>query len=410
MFKRRYARLWLSAAVIVVAPALADAATLTASSCSLAAVQAVVDSAANGDVVQVPAGACTWSSALVVSKSITLQGAGIDQTTITSASSGQVTLASSADNVRITAFTFAGGATLQVSGGVDWRVHHMKFVGPSFFEGVQIRGDSKTTLPRGLVDHCTFVNGRVLVMGYPGVGPSETYGATHWTQPLDLGTDKAVYVEDSTFTLTVFGNAMDCNYSGQYVFRHNTVTDAYIEAHSLQGYDRACRKWEIYDNTIRQSTQVVYRPFFIRGGTGVIFNNTVTGTFGTTTIHFDSYRSYADAGAPVGRCNGASTWDGNAQPNGYPCRDQIGRSTDAYAWTAEPYPSQTLDPAYVWNNTMNGSLMSAEVVNSSAGWVQANRDFYANVGPKPGYTPYTYPHPLVTLTAPAPPANVIIKK
>ena len=67
---------------------------------------------------------------------------------------------------------------------------------------------------------------------------------------------------------------------GRYVFRHNTVTDMYLEAHSIQGTVRACRKWEIYENTITKANFDVYRPMFLRGGTGVVFNNTVKGPFG----------------------------------------------------------------------------------------------------------------------------------
>ena len=59
------------------------AATVEADSCSLAHVQAAHDAADRGDTVTVPAGSCTWSSYLSITKSITLQGAGAGVTTIT---------------------------------------------------------------------------------------------------------------------------------------------------------------------------------------------------------------------------------------------------------------------------------------------------------------------------------------
>lgn len=51
-------------------------ATVNAESCSLAHVQAAVDSANRGDTVSVPAGACTWTDHLLVTKAIKLHGAG----------------------------------------------------------------------------------------------------------------------------------------------------------------------------------------------------------------------------------------------------------------------------------------------------------------------------------------------
>ena len=105
---------------------------------------------------------------------------------------------------------------------------------------------------------------------------------SRWAPP------KPCDVEDNTFTATIFTNAIDCNYGGRYVFRHNSVTDTYLEAHSIQQTNRACRKWEIYENTIAQVNYPVYRSMFIRGGTGVVFNNTVTGAFGERTIALTS--------------------------------------------------------------------------------------------------------------------------
>jgi hypothetical protein len=54
------------------------------------------------------------------------------------------------------------------------------------------------------------------------------------------------------------------------------------------------------------------------------------------------------------------------------------------------WPNEALDPIYSWENTINGSL--AEMSSPYPG-IQQGRDFY-NDTPKPGYTPYIYPHPL----------------
>ena len=92
----------------------------------------------------------------------------------------------------------------------------------------------------------------------------------------------------------------------------------------------------------------------IRGGDGVIFNNTFEGDFDI----------------PIDLSN-----DGQRGNCSYPCPDQI-RDT------------------YIWNNTYNGSAVKAKVNSNDTNVIQENRDFFSV--PRPGYTPYTYPHPLVS--------------
>ena len=63
----------------------AEAATLTASSCNLSDVKAVISSAMDGDTVVIPAGTCSWSGPLAISnKSITIKGQGTGATVIVS--------------------------------------------------------------------------------------------------------------------------------------------------------------------------------------------------------------------------------------------------------------------------------------------------------------------------------------
>lgn len=75
--------------------------------------------------------------------------------------------------------------------------------------------------------------------------------------------------------------------------------------------------------------------------------------------------------------------------------DQMGRGKGKLISRDVPvpakWPEEVLDPAYVWNNTLNGRL--GKLVSSSP-HVRDGVDFF-NGTPKPGYRPYTYPHPLV---------------
>jgi hypothetical protein len=189
-----------------------------------------------------------------------------------------------------------------------------------------------------------------------------------WTTSLDLGTNNSVvYVEDCNLEFDVFCNAIDTNYGGAYVFRFNHVSGTYIECHSVQGNNRATRRWEIYGNTIDNPGSSIYYPYRLRGGTGVVFNDTIVGTWTNYGIALDNVRSYADVG-DGGLCDGDSTWDGNEDATGYPCRDQIGRGPDDPQWDHNPPGAYTqpLVPVYGWGNRRqsNNDFVPFQVINS----------------------------------------------
>ncbi len=379
--------LQLSVGVLLTTLAVpAMAATVNSTSCSAAAVQSAINAASSGDTVQVPAGTCAWGGTTVAIASglhITLKGSGIDATFISS------TPGTSAINVafgrsRITGFTWECGK-VQID-GENWRIDHNKFTCSSAQEGILVRGNRKTASPKGIIDHNTFFNQRVVVLDYPGVNLSELQGSNHWSAAVRFGTDEAVYVEDNTFRFTQFLNAIDCNYSGRYVFRFNDVQDVYLEAHSTQAFNRACRKWEIYKNTIRQVDRSMYFIMFLRGGAGISFANTATGTFGVgPNVVINNIRSCRDPGSGVGKCTGTAAWDGNGSgQSGWLCRDQIGAGQDAGPWTETAPPAQSTLSAYFFLNTLNGGNMGVSVLagepcpggDFNSTHLQANRDYF----------------------------------
>ena len=386
----------------------ASASTRTAASCQLSAVQAMVDAAVSGDVVVVPAGTCTWSSNVEIpaGKHITLKGAGAGVTTIRRTGRAVNIVLS---NSRLTGFTFVCAFVLV--DGDAFRIDHNEFTCSEFLVGVRSFTERKTTSAKGLIDHNEFHNMSIRIDGFAD-SFNRLLGTTHWSDPLALGTDDAVYIEDNTHTFTVHGNAVDCQTSGRYVFRHNVVTDTTMEAHSSQG-GRACRKWEIYNNTLKGVNRSM-PSFFLRGGTGVVFDNVFLGSWNSKNGRVDNVRSFESRGN-LGKCDGSSPFDGNAaNQRGFPCRDQIGRGQDSSPINNNTaWPTQTIDPAYFWNNTWNGELGGVFVANNGSELhIKADRDFFVNKGPKPGYTPFRYPHPLsqqdATSSGPATPHNLRI--
>jgi hypothetical protein len=115
----------------------ADAATRTAASCSLTNVQSAINAASAGDTVVVPAGTCTWSAQARISKSLTIQGAGIDATVIVSHG---FDIDAGVNDHRITGFTFNGawGSNYIIAhsqsrtGNKRFRIDHNKFLNKNY--------------------------------------------------------------------------------------------------------------------------------------------------------------------------------------------------------------------------------------------------------------------------------------
>jgi len=367
----------------------ANAETIPAASCSQEDVQKAVDAARDGDTVAVPAGTATWLSrdgnkpaVLIAGKVITLSGAGTDRTVITDGNTAAwkdlLIWIEGEKPARITALCFKGSidrnrgaAAVAVHGDcTNWRIDHCKFDGSP-------RGVWAYAGCFGLVDHCTFLNvGQGVVM--------KGHGPVSWERPLMLGLAHAVYVEDCTFRGG--GAATDAYHGARFVFRHNSVIDTHVAQHGCDsGNYRSTFSYEVYENVIRKeklTSWVVPRAMHFRGGTGVVFNNTLGGyTAGIDVANYRSSESLRKLCGKWGICDGKNPVDGNEEPDGYPARDQIGRSTN-----------QVLEPLYEWNNTLDGE--DADIhVSTGAQHIKEKRDFL-NDTHRPGYKPYAYPHPL----------------
>lgn len=389
---------WLFILALLLFASEAQATTYVAASCSqadIAAAMALATSGAtgysDGDTVSVPAGTCTWTTAVTVSKNITIQGAGTASTIITCQVSSCVNLGTS--KARITAIWFkrdTGTSNVIYSQGQNFRVDNNKITNllSTSCNALQAAGDypSSKPHPTGVFDHNTVNDCRVIVLGDLAL-----LANTIWFEASKITTGAeqtgVVYIETNTFDLSgVSLDVSDCNYGGRIVFRYNTVTNSYGEVHSVQGNNRACRSWEFYSNTLTR-TSSFFTCFNMRGGTGVLYSNTCNSNY-SAGIRLDNRRSF-ESFSTSGSCDGSNVWDENVS-TGYPCRDQIGRGVDVSLWsdTTSPYspapPAQTDEPAYFWLNTKGGSNTSPTVVNcgsavkptGSCQDIVADRDYF----------------------------------
>lgn len=425
---------------------------------SSASVQACVDQANDGDTITIPPGSFTWTTTVNISKGITLQGAGLSLSHITDQGSGGAALnvtCSAAHFVRVTGLEFIksaahtygmvqfNGTNLHGTFESGFRFDHCKLTFPSTGgRGVYV------TAVYGLIDHNTiFVGGpgSQQTVSVEGSFVGSDGGFTPWTQPLTLGTDKAVYVEDNTFDYNGNDQAEDAIdiYSGaRIVVRHNTFLSCTQGFHGTDtGGMRSPVSFEIYSNTYTNNSARTIRALTVRGGTGVVYGNTYGGThgawYGVTLMYYRVCTVMNQAGAwqfcngtvwQLGSTNLSSdqsrecsinggvgfnsvdketlgAWGGSytrgfdgTGAGGYPGRDQPGIG-----------PGQVSQPIYVWNNggigpsTYGGGDPGDQALLDAL--VRLGRDYFYstdNSGSRPGYTAFTYPHPLQGAPSPTP--------
>ena len=365
----------------------AFAAVFQAASCSDSDIQKAIDSASDGDTVLVPAGTCSWTSTVSITKGITVSGAGIDETIIiNNVPTAAATWGKSAVKMnvtgstpwRFTGFTFTDTSTtnfdylgvMNITGSVSgWRVDHIKF------DNVNYRaGQVRTNGCEGLIDHIqviydtpsTFTTSSGFYV--TTLNPDEM-----WAQPTSLGGKDAVYIEDSEFYkgYSTPGTAVDGEWGARIVFRHNTTTNMGILVHGYEG-NRSAMRFEAYENSITGTSDYSYEAITWRGGSGVSYNNVIKGNW-WKVLQLKDYCVAEDECDPIA-CK-------HPDCDSYPCTDQIGRIYD------ETSSSQKLEPIPFWGNTYNGSTYNDPWVYDWASTcsdidldgpdiIQENRDYY----------------------------------
>jgi len=240
---------------------------------------------------------------------------------------------------------------------IDFRIDHCKFTDfPNMAIGVGVSGMHRQC--RGVIDHNDFDNPyKDIYGGSWAYGIIVTGGAYVWhdnindflgkyeTAPSD---SPVVYIEDNNFSRC--RHAIASNQGAWYVARYNTIREerppnfGSIDVHGSSGATApGGRGLEAYNNTIIGSVDYDYADaFWIRGGGGVIYDNTMQNIEHGIGLYRDS-----------------------------------------------EIPAYQVKDLYIWDNTMDGGTL----IDNYAGYTE-DVDYF--LYEKPGYTPYIYPHPLVS--------------
>jgi hypothetical protein len=434
------------------------AATYTATSCNQSDVNAVINgpnhTAVTGDTIIIPAGSCTWSRALNVPAGITLMGvrsggapSGVTITDTNPNGSevgrcGSYTLIcmnldpnfhTTLANLNFVTGSGVGAGdyvVFQGTGAVPL-MHDMDFNVPYFILGHAVQW----LVTGGVIWNTTFESTSNLNGSCGeniGGGPTIVFKAQKpWDDPDTMGMNDATgtnntYIEDSTFSNV--GQAPDVDDNARVVIRHTTFTNSGGLNHGATSATGA-RYAEFYNNTFQVTNRNIDlsgRYFWFRGGTAVITNNSIGG-IDTAPCHangtsFQFTVESATRSTDHGCCLGYACWhqpgSGSSGVSGScsstsSCLDGSQTPSDTY---------QTLDPVYIWNNSGTGASASrifgttdeigsgCSTGNTTNTFFVSGRDYSIDAsgsptsGAKPGWVPYTYPHPLRSPSSPAPPS------
>jgi hypothetical protein len=231
-------------------------------------------------------------------------------------------------------------------------------------------------------------------------GDSNGWGDGSHSMPLGMGSANAFYVEDSTFaapasTGQVKPFANDMMNGGRLVLRFCSLSQVQLQTHGIETpvRRRGPVLWEFYKNIWTMPSIIndsVNEGFYLEGGTGMIWGNTLTGYF--LSLVGGLYHRESQSGSTPSTWGGVgSLWDGGGT-SGYPCLDQVGRgagdrlvndfssiSNQELGYPA--WPRQVSAPAYEWSNGWVAvpTWVRGKWVHSH-GQCQENRDYYLEAG------------------------------
>jgi hypothetical protein len=281
----------MASAIIFSMASVCRAVSYDAADCSYDEVNALVssESLADGDSINVPACPETiWNDPLVITKAITLQGAGIDSTNITGNLSSVTGIIQyhpadpdSDHRFRVTGFTFDNSGLsniMHLSQNTTTpeyvRIDHNKFIMSTTGRGIYIVGTIF-----GVADNNIFESDAGVISFYGN-------DSVQWNGvPRNFGDENNFYFEDNTVNKTSDGIS-GSGQGGRYVHRYNTVqtlsTTSMTEFHGNQpggsydgGGNASTMMVEIYGNDWI-SGSAIGNVIDQRGGQALIYMNNLT--------------------------------------------------------------------------------------------------------------------------------------
>jgi hypothetical protein len=325
--------------------ALRCGATVYHSNGSASNVQALHNSAQDGDTITLPAGTFFWATTVTITKGVTLVGqtttdpvhkTANDQTIIIVNTGGNgntpliVLNTTPGKSYRVRGITFRTGQTsvvnsngmVQLNGGSHAvRLDHCHFDDLAFENNnIAVWGPIY-----GVVDHNLFdfrsPNNRVqsFYINMGGWG-GRSNGDGSWAEPAYYGSEKFIFIEDNCINNTTGHGAgwLDAWRGGRYVFRYNHVYDAAPTNHGTEiGRERGARCMEVYNNDFHWTFDPG-SPGGTRSGSLITHDNTHDGVRLPRGATLGTYRVFfAFIGAPFTGATGDNQWDYNiTEPNG----------------------------------------------------------------------------------------------
>ncbi len=299
------------------------------SSADQSSVASCISQADDGDIINVQAGSASWAFLDISNKCISLIGSGIGVTVITLSSDARTNDLSlntkecqSGHVMEVSGFTFTdgGGSSCQALGGNCAHLGSLNISGST--GSLHIHNNRFEANRRQIMNITGYVRG-VIRRNYFQITVGSTFmfqvlhnawlndtgacnnftagcGDRSWATTLTRGSSDQLYFEDNTFEST--GSAWwwnhDCSDGAREVFRFNVFINTIPQQHDSArgGRSRACLNAEFYGNEFRYSNPGLFAgawgAFGYAGGTGVMFDNIITSSNGSTVAAIGDYSNY----------------------------------------------------------------------------------------------------------------------
>lgn len=285
-----------------------------------------------------------------------------------------------------------------------------------------------TAINRGVVSNCSF-DSTPFSRAPIAIDP-QPFDTTAWSTQSYWGSSDTdglhnFYVETCDFHAYLL--ASDNDEGARTIYRYNVLNNAGLGGHGADTGPFGARYFEMYNNVgvfngyNDGTTFSMNQWYYVRGGSFVVYNNTLpalTSTdFGTKDdLNMTVMNLQRNAGPnpcwSMGTTGGADYFTPHQVGFGFVTGagvDGHGNTTysaASYGFSSMVYVGDS-EPGYIWGNSRQplGNTATSDygsgqgdscggTTDTSANYIIANRDYFNGATAKPGWSPYTYPHPL----------------